>query len=138
MKKIFAILMLAIVAGYVMGEGSVVKTYNARFASVKHVSVAWTAGTNGVVNATVEKIDGKVERIVFEAMVATNEVDITLKGADGVDIMRDQGLNVSNALVNVSADNADTSLPIMTVGDLTLLIQNAPASTNGTFHIYWR
>lgn len=145
MKRLHSVVGLTctgcLLAALCLAAGTVTDTKSG--GSIRVDTIAWTITTNANINSTIQGIDGQILRVVFAAQATTNEYDVLLNDGNGIDLLQTQGVDLSNAVYSISADNADTVLPIATFGDVTLIITNytglsVAATTNGSLVVYWR
>lgn len=144
MKKRLALLALIVfVAGLVLAGGTVTVTHSPASRTMKTKTIAWTITTNSTVTGTVQGLSGELLRYVIAAQGTTNQYDVTVSDSNGIDLLSGGGVNVSNAIVHDYADNAASTLPIASDGDLTLLVTNydglaVSATTNGSLVLFYR
>lgn len=111
----------------------------------------WTANASGVVNSSVQtalsKISGEILKVVTipGSPTPTDNYDITLLDADGVDVLAGQGADRSSSTKQSVApgvplkDGTTTSVGPMAVhSTLTLNVANAGDSAQGTVKVYVR
>jgi len=110
--------------------------------TMKVTTITWAITTNATVTGTIQGISGLIERIVIPVQLTTNEYSVYLYDESSIDLLQGNGVTISNALIHLFADNADTSLPIATDGDLTFLVTNyviaVSTATNGEMLVYHR
>lgn len=139
MKKLIFVPLVATLALVAFGGGTVVKTGPAG-RTMKKVSLAWTITTNENVSATVQGVSGELLRFVIPAGLETNEITITIKDSNGVDLLAGLGTTISNVLIH--SWESSTNFPIASDGDLTISVTNSTmgvgATTNGTIDFYYR
>lgn len=129
-----------------MAAGTIVQTHTGNRGSLECLSIAWTAGTDaaaGTVAATISRIEGTIEKIVFVPGTTTTQpddnYDVTLSDQDGFDVLRGKGANLDEA-TNTEHD-CITGTPVYhypTMGLLTLAISGAGASNTGTIRVFFR
>jgi len=138
----FAVI-VAVVA-VVFADGTVTTTHYVRGKSVKRTEIVFSAMTNKYASGNVDGIDGEILRVVASpGGSATSNASMTLKDTNSIDILRSSFTTVSNAAVEIYADNGDTTLPVVHDGGrLTFAVTNTTLGstivTNGSMTIYWR
>jgi len=146
MRKHFIILWSVLAAvgivSYALAAGTVTETTRVTWTSVNRLVIDWNIASNKIATATIQGIDGEILRVHASAgSQVTNPYTIKLTDAQSVDVLNGGVAAVTNAAVNLIADNADAVLPVATSGDLTFTVTNTAASTtatNGVCVIYWR
>lgn len=108
--------------------------------SVKKITWTWVSTAGGAADGqTASAFDGKIERLVTVPAAAgsapTDDYDITVTDADGVDVLLGAGANRDTA----NAEQvAAASLGIVAGDRLTLNVTNAGNAKSGTVHLYIR
>ena len=121
--------------------GSSVLFTESRTGSVKKIKAVWVSDdTLGTASGTTEFVyDGKVELLTTVPAAAgaapTDNYDVTLTDADGVDVLGGGGADrdTANTEQKVSAN-----LGVVAASKLTLNIANAGNSRGGTVYVYIR
>jgi hypothetical protein len=118
--------------------------------TVNTMTADWTASSSGVVpSLDSETVSGEILRAVFNpdsgATAPTNNYDVTLTDADGIDILAGQGANQSSGTVasivpaeTMLTGNTSGAAPFAVNGPLTLAVANAGASNGGILRLYYR
>lgn len=108
---------------------------------VKKIKVAWTSGSGGEAAAgtTTKAYDGKVELLTTVPGAAgaapSDDYDIAVTDADGVDVLAGAGLNRDTA--NTEQVVA-SSLGAVAGSPLTITVSNAGNSKSGVAYVYIR
>ncbi len=127
--------LLLALASLAWGEGSVSSaTLSSR--TVRRTTITWTASTNAWVSAsnTTYGISGEILRIVIPANATTNEITVTVKDDNGIDLLFGDGASISNALTHLH----NTNYPIAVDGYLITAVTNAAVSGTGSVILYHR
>jgi hypothetical protein len=114
---------------------------------INRIELAWVAHTDGSGTLTTGAINGTILRVTTNpaANAPTDNYDITLTDADGVDVLAGQGTDLDTA--NSASfcpgvaftDGTTTSVvPIVVSGPLTLNLSNAGDSNEGSLVLYVR
>lgn len=110
--------------------------------SLKKIVWAWTSDGSGNVNgaggATVNALNGKIERLVTVpsgAAAPTDNYDVTITDEDSVDVLSGGGADRDTANTE---QVASSSLGVVANDKLTLNVANAGAAKSGTVYLYLR
>jgi len=105
-----------------------------------HMSaIGWESNTSGTVTAKITDFYGLTSRIVIvpddePTSAPADSYDVTLKDADGVDILDAMGADLSS--VSLTTIGTTWTLPFLVFGDLDLEILNADVS-RGLIRVYY-
>lgn len=107
--------------------------------SVKKVKFAWTSSSGGAADATTTAtFDGKMIQVttVPDGTAApTDNYDVEVQDADGVDLLQGNGANRDTA---VTEHIAEASLGAVAGSKLTLAVTNAGDTKEGAVYVYLR
>lgn len=126
------------------GTSTVVRS---RYGDLEKIAIAWTSSAGGAVDATIENVVGEILRVAFNpgATAPTDDYDVVITDADGLDVLAAQGANRDTANSEhicpgvALKDGVTTSVrPIVVFGTLTLAITNAGDSKVGALTLYIR
>lgn len=118
--------------------------------TVRKITLDWTSDASGNVSGTNTKyLSGEILRIIFipdsGGTQPTDGYDVVLNDDNGVDILANQGANLSNANTSVVCpgvalkDGTTTSVrPVVIDDTLELQVSNAGASKGGKVILYMR
>lgn len=147
MKRILSLLTaLAVVSVASVGltDGTITETVTG-LGSIKISNLAWNSLTNQSTANIV--LNGEISRVTFvPAATASANYDVTIKDADGFDILGGLGANLaSNTVVNIApgvpvtdATAGVTNMqPMVASGTYTVLADNTGVST-GTVKVYYK
>lgn len=143
LQAVLAGIALGALAGLLFAEGSV--TYNKTvIGSPSKHTLAWTASTNGIVNLTNSAYTrGEIVRVTSLSSPTGAVYSITLKDAQGVDVLAGQGSGMaSNVLTSVVpgikiTDGVTTSaIPIQVNDQLAVSVTGAGSNKTGTVTLY--
>jgi hypothetical protein len=142
MQKILCFV-IAGLAGLVLAEGTVTYDKTVIGTPSKH-TLAWTASTNGIVNLTNSAYTrGEIIRVTSLSSPTGSVYSITLKDAQGVDVLAGQGSGMaSNVLTSVVpgikiTDGVTTStIPIQVNDQLAVSVTGAGSNKTGTVILY--
>lgn len=142
MQKILCFV-IAGLAGLVLAEGTATYEKTVIGTPSKH-TLAWTASTNGIVNLTNSAYTrGEIVRVTSLSSPTGALYSITLKDAQGVDVLAGQGSGMaSNVLTSVVpgikiTDGMTTStIPIQVNDQLALSVTGVGSNKTGTVIIY--
>ena len=118
-----------------------VTTTETTHTSVKQIKFVWTSSAGGAADATTTAaFDG---RVIYAAQIPdgggtqpTNAYDVTVTDANGVDVLKGLGADLSNAANTYKADS--DGLGAVSGSTLTLAVTNAGASKGGKTILYIR
>lgn len=120
----------------------------ARPRGIGQVSWAWTSDASGNVSGVdTESITGEILRVVTNpgATAPTDNYDVVVNDADGVDVLAGTGANRDTATSEQAIPIIETTVGANTYGyrvvvdgPLTLGITNAGATKQGTVTLYYR
>lgn len=101
---------------------------------IKKVVFDWTSSAGGAADATTEQFH--TGRIIYAAQLPdsggdqpTDQYDVTVVDADGVDVLKGLGANLSNAAGTYKADS--DGLGAVVESQLTLAVTNAGNAKGG-------
>lgn len=154
MKKRFLLIALALFLGMAtLGQaadptvtsGTLVMTSDGdlRATTIQQKTLTWTSDSGGNVVATTDRIEGTINRIVYNpgATAPTALYDVVLTDDDSVDMLNGTGANLS-ATVTTSTipteGDGTTNIPMVTQGTLTLTITNAGNAKGGVIRLYMK
>lgn len=115
---------------------------------IRKYTFAWTSDSSGNVSGTAsDAISGTIVRVVTNpgATAPTDNYDVVLNDADGIDVLAGQGANRDTADSEhfcpgvAFKDGTTTSIaPVVVDGELTLGVTNAGNAKQGELHLYVR
>lgn len=125
-----------------MAAGTVTITEE-RGGSIRKIAFAWTSGTDaaaGTASASTSfTYNGKIERLVTVPAAGgdapTDQYDLTITDADGIDVLAGAGANRSGTNTE---QVASTSLGHVANDKLTVNVSNAGAAKKGTAILFLR
>jgi len=140
-----ALLICGIVA---FGEGTVSDSW-ARLGPINKITISWTAGTNGFASGdTASHVRGEILRVVCDpddTSVPTNNYDVTLTDASGIDLLAGKGANLSSTTASSIVpgeeitDGTTTSVVPFAINEkLSLVATNTGNETAGVVILYVR
>lgn len=107
--------------------------------SVKKITFAWTSDASGDVNgtATTHAYDGRLIAVTTDpgATAPTDNYDLELRDADGVDVLLGQGANRDTANTEYLLE---ATLGAVASSKLTLVITSAGSAKQGTVVVWLR
>ena len=111
------------------------------YTSVKKIKWVWTSTSGGAADlVTTKAFDGLLERVAFipdgGGTQPTDNYDITITDADGVDVLAGLGANLSNAATVVKTHA--NGLTAVAGSTLTLNVTNAGSAKGGIVIVYLR
>jgi hypothetical protein len=114
---------------------------------VNFVAFSWTSDSSGNADATSEQVTGVILRVAFNpgSAAPTDNYDVTLSDADGIDVLAGQGANRDTTTSEhicpgvALYDGTTTSVvPVAVFSPLTLAVTNAGSAKTGTVTVYYR
>jgi len=126
--------------------GSVSITYS-ETRTVKKITLDWTSNASGDATVDTKALSGQILRVCFipdsGGTQPTDQYDVVLNDADGIDVLEGLGANLSNStstdVVPVVTDgNAGNMQPVAVDGVLSLAVSNAGNSKGGKVILYIR
>jgi len=117
--------------------GSIAVTTSDLRGSTKY-SVLWTSDASGVVSANTFAVrDGLLKLVKFipgaGGVQPTDQYDMTITDADGIDVLAATGANLSNATATATCPNVGTyHKRFIEAGNLTPVLANAGNAKQGT------
>jgi len=152
MRKLIAFCALALVLFCGVARADVVATASSgvgettasqvSMSGVTCVTVDWLSSSTGICTSVLSDVYGIILRVTINpgATSPTAAYDMTLKDADGWDVLDGQGSNLSATVTSSTACCVGSStlgfVPVTVVGSLTLSITNAGASKVGAIRLY--
>lgn len=152
MKKLYALILVAVLAGLVLGAGSISETLlrpsdEAQW-TMRKVALDWLSDSSGDVSGTTTTvgIDGEIYRVVFQpdssGTQPTDQYDVVLNDDDSMDVLLGLGADLSNAadtqIVPIMTDGTNYYGRVAVHGMLTLVVSNAGNAKGGIVIIYWK
>ena len=139
-----AILIPAVMLG---SEGTLTPVYY--HGNIKKVDIDWVASTNSGADGSVKRISGTLKRVVFKgdtgSTLPDDNYDVTLKDAEGVDILAGLGANISSngtttvcPGLRITTDTSATGIVQFAFNDkLTLTVTNTGSLNAGNVILYY-
>jgi hypothetical protein len=110
--------------------------------------LSWTSDASGNATFTTDGISGAILRVVTnpdDAAAPTDNYNVTLRDADGVDVLSGQGaardaVNAEHFCPGVLLSDGATSsvVPVVVAGKLTLGVTGAGNAKKGSLTVYYR
>lgn len=122
-----------------MAAGSLTETVEGDRGSVFSVTLAWTShATGGNVEQTATNLRGVLKRISFVpgGTTPTDQYDVTLEDADGIDVLGGLGENLSNSTATTVSILDSLPLAQVLLGNHTLKVTNAGNAKTGSLVAY--
>lgn len=115
---------------------------------VNKVIITWTSDASGAATATIQNVNGVIQRIVTKpgSPAPTDNYTVKLNDESGIDVLAGQGTanrdtaNSEHFCPGVALNDGTTTsvVPVSVCGDLSLVISGAGSAKAGTFTIYFR
>lgn len=122
--------------GSALTQDDVDLAYTTPRGEVQVVTFDWTSTSGGAARKETRELYGVVDRAVFVPHgtdVPTNNYDVTLSDAHGVDVLEGGAANRSSTVVQ---EVAPSSLNRAVAGPLTLRVTNAGNAKRGSVYLY--
>jgi hypothetical protein len=111
---------------------------DARNEGITKIKFEWTSETNSATGTTTDVYSGQVLELVTDpgSAAPTDNYDVTITDADGVDVLAGQGADRDTANTEYVIHSDSTPLGVVADSQLTLSIGTAGDAKTGTVYLY--